>query len=182
MPKRAKIKSNQDLFLEVLNNTDTVEEQSKETRKGLLQEYEELLKRTDKKKAYKVTFRNLKDLFYLSFQEGKYQSSRYRATWEAVKYFQDNFHPVFLAENMLYQARILREKELDQYGREGKVPIVVLMEKIGATFPCKVCGKGNFNYEDYEYRRCYVTEEYDMYPFTKGVLLCKDCFNKYMNR
>jgi hypothetical protein len=27
-----------------------------------------------------------------------------------------------------------------------------------------------------------VTEEFDMYPFAKGVVLCKDCFDKYMGR
>ena len=179
MPK--KIKSSQDLFLEVLNETKQEEHSHTETRKNLLKEYETLLKRTEKKKAYKVTFKNLKDLFYISFQEGNYQSSKYKATWEAVKYFQDNFHPVFLSENMLYQARICREKELDKYAKEGKIPILTLMETIGATFHCKACGKGKFDYEDYEFKRCYVTEEFDLYPFTKGIILCKNCFNKYMS-
>ena len=180
MQRKLKIKTSQDLFLEVLNKDNKVVGKPQETRKGLLKEYEELLKRTEKKKAYKVTFKNVKDLFYISFQEGGYQSSKYKATWEAVKYFQDNFHPVFLSENMLYQAVIHRVKELDTYAKEGKIPIAVLMEKLNATFPCKACGKGNFNYEDYEFKRCYITEELDLYPFTKGIILCKSCFEKYM--
>lgn len=180
MLRKPKFKSSQDLFLETLNEKKE-ENKSKETRKGLLKDYEELLKRTEKKKAYKVIFKNLKDLFYISFQEKDAHTNRYKATWEAVKYFQDNFHPVFLSENMLYQARVRREKELDKYAKEGKVPIPILMEKIGATFSCKACGKGKFNYEDYEFKRCYVTEEFDLYPFTEGILLCKKCFEKYMN-
>lgn len=182
MQRKPKFKSSQNLFLEVLNEEKEKESKPKETRQSLLKDYEELLKRTDKKKAYKVTFKNLKDLFYISFQEGNYQDSKYKATWEAVKYFQDNFHPVFLSENMLYQARICREKELDKYAKEGKIPIATLMEKIGATFSCKACGRGEFNYEDYEFKRCYITEEFDLYPFTKGILLCKKCFEKYMNK
>ena len=99
-----------------------------------------------------------------------------------MKYFQDNFHPVFLAENMLYQSKVHRVKELDEFSKEGKIPIITLMEKTGATFSCKACGKGGFNYEDYEFKRCYVTEDFDMYPFTKGIILCKDCFNKYIGK
>ena len=182
MQRKAKTKSSQDLFLEVLDEAKEQGDKPKETRKGLLKEYEELLGRTNKKKAYKVIFKTIKDLFYISFQDRDAHTNRYKATWEAVKYFQDNFHPVFLSENMLYQARVRRVKELDQYAKEGKVPIAVLMEKLNATFPCKACGKGKFDYEDYEFRRCYVTEEFDMYPFTKGLVLCKSCFEKYMGR
>lgn len=181
MRRKPKTKSSQDLFLEVLNENKEKESKPKETRKDLLKEYENLLKRTEKKKAYKVTFKNLKDLFYISFQEENYHKSKYKAMWEAVKYFQDNFHPVFLSENMLYQAKVCRVEELDKYAKEGKVPIVTLMEKLSATFPCKACGKGKFNYEDYEFRRCYVTEEFDLYPFTEGIVLCKKCFDKYMS-
>ena len=180
MLKRTR-KTPQELFLEVLQE-DIKEnpEKPKETRQGLLKEYEDLLSKTSKKRAYKVTFKNVKDLFYISFQTGNYKQCKYKAIWEAVKYFQDNFHPVFLSENMLYQSRVHRVEELDEFANEGKVPVATLMERLQVSFPCKACGQGKFNYEDYEFRRCYVTEEFDMYPFTKGLLLCKKCFDKYI--
>ena len=173
--------TNQQLFLEVIRSQNKeTEEKPKETREVFLKEYEKLFKKSTKRRAYKVTFKNVKDLFFISFQEGNFASAKYKATWEAVKYFQDNFHPVFLSENMLYQTRVHRIPELDEFYKEGKVPIATLMKRLNTTFPCKACGKGKFDYEDYEMKRCYVTEEFDLHPFTKGIILCKDCFRKYM--
>lgn len=175
-------KSNKDILADLINKKPKEEPVEEVTRQDFLKEYKSLLKQTDKYKAYKVTFKGVEDLMYITFQTGKKEQRKNKAMWEATKYFQDNFHPVFLNENMLYSARPRRIPELDEYSKEKRVPIPVLMEKAGMTFSCKACGKGKFDYEDYEFKRCYVTEEFDMYPFAKGVVLCRDCFDKYMGR
>ena len=172
---------NQQIFVDLINNTSTEEGRSI-TRRDLAREYEKILKKYNRPKAFIVRFDGLKDLTYISLQNGETEECRYKAEYEATKYFTDNFHPVFLSENMLYKARGIREHKLDKYVKEGGIPIINLMEEISMTFPCKACGTGKFDYEDYEMKRCFVTEELDQYPYTKGVILCKDCFNKYMGR
>lgn len=173
----------QQIFLNAVK--ESVKEDNKEADKGitrnkLLKEYEALQKRKEQQcKAYKVVFDGIKDLTFISFQMGECKDCRYRAEYEAIKFFKDNFDPVFLSEEMLYKARGYRIRELDEYCKEGKAPIPVLM-KVGLKFPCQACGKGNFDYEDYIFRRCYVTEEVNFYPYAKGVVLCKKCFDKYM--
>ena len=173
----------QQIFLNVVR--EAIEEKETEQPKEniqakLIKEYEALQKRKEKKyKAYKVVFDGVKDLVFISFQVGDVHSCRYKAEAEATKFFKENFHPVFMSEEMLLKARGYRIHELDKYCKEGKAPIPVLM-KAGLRFPCQACGKGNFDYEDYEFRRCYITEETDYYPYAKGVVLCKKCFDKYM--
>ena len=176
-------KSNKDILIDLINKQakkQPVQEQET-TREDLLNGYKAIQKQMDRYKAYKVTFEGVKDLVYVSFQTGDKTVRKGKAMWEATKFFKENFHPVFLNENMLYKAKPLRVHELDKYGKEGGViPIPVLMETLGMTFKCSACGTGKFDLEDYEMRRCYVTEEFNFYPFAKGVVLCKSCFEKYM--
>lgn len=162
-----------------LNNIDFSE--FTEGYKELQKEYLGVLKRSQKKgdKAYKVTFKDHSDLFYIAFSE-----NRGNACYRASRYFRDIFHPFFTGDN--YRKEMLNSKahrcpQLDKYYVEEKVPIPKLMEVLNAQFPCSVCGKGKFNYSDYINDRCYIIEgEGDLNPFTKGYILCYDCYKKYI--
>ena len=141
--------------------------------------YLELLKeRFSKGKAYKITFKDIPNLLYFTFAEND-ETARQRA----CDYFRDNSHPAFITKNNkeLWMARAKRIPELDEYSFEGKVPIPQLMKHLSVTFPCSNCGKDNFNYSDYEKKRCYIIEgDGDLNDFTKGFILCYDCHKKYM--
>ena len=133
-----------------------------------------------KGKARKVIFKDQPNLIYISFKQTKE-----KAIYEACKFFKDSFYPTFMGDRELYsemeQARATRVQEFDKYGMEGKIPIPELMKVMKFTFPCSVCGKDNFNYEDYEIGRCFLVEgEGDLNPFTKGYVLCYDCYKKYI--
>lgn len=136
-------------------------------------------KQVFKGKARKIIFKDQPNLIYISFKKEKM-----KAIYEACKYFQDSFYPTFMGEGRdeeMKQARALRVQEFDKYSAEGKIPIPELMRVMEFTFPCSVCGKDNFNYEDYEIGRCFLVEgEGDLNPFTKGYVLCYDCYKKYI--
>ena len=147
----------------------------------LQQAYEEALQKQYKNagKAFKVTFKDQPDLIYIAFKK-----AREKAVYEACKYFKEAFYPTFMgsgADEEMKQARATRVQELDKFALKGKVPIPELMRIMNFTFPCSVCGKDNFNYEDYEIGRCFMLEgEGDLNPFTSGYVLCYDCYKKYI--
>ena len=80
--------------------------------------------------------------------------------------------------------RALRIKELDEYGLKGEiVPIPALLKATGISLPCSVCGKGKFEYSDYIDGKCFIIEgEGNLNPYTKGYILCYDCYQKYLNK
>ena len=128
-------------------------------------------------KCYVITYRNVPDIMYIAF------GTKDQCKGEATKYFRDNFHPAFVENGwrrLHTEARAIREPVLDNFYKEKKVPIPEVMH-LGATFPCCICGKGNFDLDDYKKKRCFVVEgEGDINVFTKGYLLCYDCYKKYM--
>lgn len=129
------------------------------------------------RRAYIVRYSNAPELFFITFT-----SNRYKAKGNATKFFRDNMHPLFIEGQWRHQhvnARACLHPDFDKYNEEMKVPIPELM-KINLSFPCSICGKGNFKYKDYEYKACFIIEgEGDLNPFTKGYCVCRDCFNKY---
>lgn len=133
----------------------------------------------DKKKAYLVTFTEHSQLLYVAFTE-----TRDKARAAAQRYMRDMFYPL---ENInkcpikLSETRAVRAKNLDKYREESKIPIPELM-KLEVTFPCSCCGKDNFDYKDYEIGRCFIIEgEGDLNFFTKGMVVCYECKNRYFN-
>lgn len=142
---------------------------------------------TGHKVAYKVIFLDQPDLVYISFQEkGNKERAKAKARWAATKYFKDNMHPDFQKRNdygnELKQTRLKRIPEFDKYGAKQRVPIPELMKHLNATFPCSACGKDNFSLIDYEAGRCFILEEdgMELNDFTQGIILCYDCYKKYM--
>ena len=144
------------------------------------EELEEVLhtfKKRNVDKAYVVRYKNAPELFFITFVP-----NRYKAKGNATKFFRDNMHPLFLEGQWRHQhmnARARLYPEFNKYVEEKKVPIPALME-IKLSFPCSICGKGNFTHKDYKNGACFVVEgEGDLNPFTKGLCLCRDCYNKY---
>lgn len=159
-------------------------EKKKDTLGELKQGYETILKKNIKRqyKAYKVTFKNHPDLYYIAFC-----NQRSKAMWQATKYFHESFHPFFTRyEDMsseLLNAKAIRVQELDKYGLKGFIPIPELMRVLELSMPCSVCKKHKFTYSDYINNKCYIIEgEGNLNPFTKGYLLCHDCYKKYIDR
>ena len=164
------------------------EEKEKEKVKGdsynkLQKEYEKILHKEIKKqrKAYRLVFKNHPDLFYISFNK-----SRESAKYEAARYFKSIFHPFFTGENYsveMLQCRAYRVQEFDQYALKGVIPIPALLKVSGISLPCSVCRKGHFDYSDWEQEKCFIVEgEGNLNPFTKGYLLCYDCYKKYLDK
>ena len=129
------------------------------------------------RRAYIVQYNNAPELFFITFT-----SNRYKAKGNATKFFRDNNHPLFIEGQWKGQhihARTRLHPDFDKYNEEMKVPIPELM-KLNISFPCSICGKGNFKIIDYENKSCFIIEgEGDLNPFTKGYCLCRDCYNKY---
>lgn len=132
------------------------------------------------KRAYTVTYNNIKGLLYITFT-----SNRYKAKGEATKYFRNNMHPDFIENKWRKEhlhARARLAPDLDKYAKEELVPIPAIM-KMGASFPCSVCGKENFKYQDYKNKRCFIVEgEGNLNKFTKGYILCYTCWKKYLSQ
>lgn len=128
-------------------------------------------------KAFKVTFIDIPDALYVSFAHDKD-----KAVQEACHYFKDNFHPCFMGQaghHVMLQGRGIRVPDFDKYAYLGKVPIIELFS-LDVTFPCKMCGEHSFTKEDLDNKKCYVIEgEGDLNKFTSGVIVCRECFNKY---
>ena len=150
--------------------------------KELKQDYEELMKkRMSLGTPYRITFKGYPDLIYLTFAKNKD-----KAKYNAVKYYKENCHPAFFrsgAEEMYRNSRANIMREFEEYSIEGKIPIPKLMEIVHLTFPCSVCRKHDFNFEDYLNNKCYIIEgEGDLNDFAKGYILCKECYKKYINK
>lgn len=146
---------------------------------GLPNTYAPIRHEEDKKqvKAFLVTFREESDIFYIGFGTDKY-----KACYQASKYFKENFHPAFMKSGSndikFVKSRFKRIPEFDKYAKTGRVPIPELM-KFGVSLPCSCCGNDNFTYEDYEMGRCFVFEgEGNMLPYADGFVLCYNCYQK----
>lgn len=176
MQKKTSSTFNSDLIQNAINKpTEKKEKKANLSHLGLLNQYANIHERVVPHKAFKVTFKSLPDLSYISFKGDKN-----KATYEACKYFKDNFHPSFLCEEMLYEGRARRIPEFDQYAKDGIIPIADYLKISKAKVPCYACGQHSFSYEDYDIGRCFITEEFNLNPYTKGIVLCYDCFQKYM--
>ena len=125
-------------------------------------------------KCYIVKYTNAPELFFITFQH-----DRYKAKGAATKFFRDNMHPLFVEGQWRHEHLCARAKKFppfDRYAEEGKVPVTELM-RIGLTFPCSICGEGNFDFYANKYKQCCIVEgEGDLNPFTKGFCLFKNCF------
>ena len=132
------------------------------------------------KAAYISTFNNNKELVFISFHERK----RYLkdvAKGIAVKYFKENGHPDFSGKkwrDMYLTCRARRIPEFDKYSDAGTIPIIELM-RLGVSFSCYLCGKGNFHEQDVKNERCFIIEgEGNLNPFTRGFVVCRRCMER----
>lgn len=146
--------------------------------KELQQEYSEILrKKKNKGTPYKVTYKTVPDIAYIVFTTHKD-----KAKGIATKFFKESYHPQFMGRlwrEQHLQARTQVIREFKKYSDTGKIPIPALMQVTGFTFPCSVCHQHNFNYEDYENKKCYVIEgEGDLNEFTLGYILCPECYRR----
>lgn len=177
MQKKTSNTFNSDLIQNAISKPIKKEKKTSLNRLGLLNEYANIHERVVPHKAYKVTFKSLSDVSYISFK-----GTRDKAVYEACKYFKENFHPAFLCENMLYEGRATRIPEFDKYAKEGIIPIIDFLKLSKSKLHCFVCRKDNFSYEDYDIGRCFVSEEFNTNPYIKGIVMCYDCFQKYMGK
>lgn len=165
-------------FLSILNQEDDIDFSTFiDPYIEIKQNYEHIAKKR-LPKCFSVTYRTVPDALYISF------GTKDKCKGEATKFFRDNFHPAFMGTDWKKQhteARAIRQPQLDKYFKEKKVPIPEVM-KLGATFPCSICGKENFTLKDYENKRCFIVEgEGDVNPFTLGHIVCYNCYKKYIN-
>ena len=140
-------------------------------------DYQELAQKK-RPKCYTITYKSVPNALYIAF------GTKDKCKGEATKFFRDNFHPAFMGNSwrkLHPEARAIRQPQLDKYYKEKKVPIPEVM-KLGATFPCSICGKENFTLKDYEDKRCFLVEgEGDVNLFTSGHIVCYNCYKKYIN-
>ena len=161
----------------------TKEKEDSDTYKKLEKEYRLLMEKKIKKehRAFRVIYKEHPDLLVVCFAK-----SRASAKWKSAKYFKSTFHPFFAkwqdADTKMLEGLAYRIPELDEWGLKGeKVPIPDLLHALDITLPCSVCGRHHFNYSDYENRECFIVEgEGDLNPFTKGYILCYECYRKYI--
>ena len=187
MPKKHNANSRTNPFaivnLEALREKERKKAERKEKKKkkeleAKLKAFKRKQKPINQKKAYKVTFKDQPDLMYISIK-----ADRYKAGWDACKYFKNNLHLDF-QKGKDYSAEMKqtvakRVPEFDEYGKEGKVPIPALMKTLNVRFLCSHCHKQIFSYKDYEAGRCFIIEgEGDTNEFTKGRVLCYYCYKK----
>ena len=188
-PRRTKWKKPSNNPLENINLKSFYEEtKEKEKVKGdsykkLQKEYERILHKEIQRenRAYRVVYKNHPDLLYIAFC-----GNRGSAKYQASKYFKNIFHPFFTGEDYskeMLQCHAYRVQELDKYALKGLIPIPELLKATDTTMPCSVCGKDHFDYSDCERGRCFIIEgEGNLNPFTKGYILCYDCYRKYINK
>lgn len=142
------------------------------------------IKKQREKQAYLVTFADDPSIIFVSFATHKERS---KARYEAVRYFKNSFHPHFMggddiAKDRFINSRLLRYPQFDKYAKEGRVPITELF-KLGIRIPCCNCGKGSFNQALLNLKQCYILEgEGNLNGFTKGILLCKACYDNLMGK
>lgn len=164
--------------------TETIKKEEERVSSNVLQEleksYREIAKR---KKDIKGTARivyapNYPDISFISFR-----ATTNQATWEAAKYFFESYNPNFIGMKTEEIVRFLKAKrtpELDEFSVRGKVPIYKLMQKTNTTFPCYICGKHNFTYEDYCKDLCFIVDEdLNTIPYVQGYILCYKCHQKF---
>lgn len=168
-----------------LNLTDFIEPKAKEkskkkdSLKDLQKEYERILHKEiqRKNKAFRVIFNKYPDLLFIAFC-----GSRGAAKWKAAKHFKHSFHPLFTGEQAdkeMLESHAYRIQEFDKYATTGLIPIPALLNTLDMTLPCSVCGKHRFSYSDYLEDNCYIIEgEGNSNPFTKGYILCPECYKK----
>lgn len=153
--------------------------------KKLAEEYNNLyfIKKQRMKLAYLVTFKDDPSLIFFAFAANKEKS---KAQYSAVKYFKESMHPFFMGDknikNRIYATQMVRYPAFDKYAEEGRIPIVELF-KIGIRFPCYCCKKHSFNQQLLNLKKCYIIEgEGNVNAFTKGFVLCKDCYDKFYGK
>ena len=137
------------------------------------------IKKKDYQQAYVVTFTDDPNLFFIAFATRK---KRDKVRYAAIKYYHLQNHPDFITRsqtNGKYKyARRHRCPDFDIYAEEGRVPVSEIM-RIGVPIPCCYCRQHQFTYEDYLAKKCYAIEdEGNLNIFTKGIVLCRDCYKK----
>lgn len=185
-PQRTRWKKPSSNPLNNLNLSDYIEPKKeikkakRDTYKDLEDEYKRILNKEIRKenKAYRIVYKDHSDLLYIAFK-----SNRASAKHESARYFQSILNPFFTGDDyrkqMLY-SRAYRVQELDKYASKG-IPIPELLRVLDITMPCSVCGKDHFSYSDYQQEKCFIIEgEGNMNPFTRGYILCHDCYKKYI--
>ena len=129
-------------------------------------------------KVFLVTYVGIPDIMYIAFA-----TNRDKARGIATKYFRDNFHPMFINNGWRTahtQGRGIRCPQLDKYIPLKKIPVQEILKlKPEITVPCRVCGQGDFNSKSIENKACFVLDEEDLNVFTKGIIVCRDCFKKH---
>lgn len=171
------------LSLSFLSEPKQTEEKKSDSYKGLQKEYERILHKEIQRenRAYRVVYKNHPELLYIAFC-----GNRGSAKYQASKYFKSIFNPFFTGEDYskeMLQCRAYRVQELDKYALKGIIPIPALLKATDTSLACSVCGKDHFDYSDYEKGRCFIIEgEGNLNPFTKGYILCYDCYRKYINK
>jgi hypothetical protein len=170
-------------FKSFYEETKKKEKVKHDSYKKLQKEYEDILNKKLKRehRAYRIIFNNHPDLLFIGFG-----ANRGSVKWKASKYFRDSFNPFFSGEDAnrkMLECHAYRVQELDKYGLVGIIPIPELMRVLDVSMPCSVCKKENFTYSDYKEGNCYVIEgEGNLNQFTKGYLLCHDCYKKYLGK
>lgn len=141
------------------------------------------VKKKEVGQAYIVTFTDDPNLFFIAFAPCK---KRDKVRYAAIKYFHLQNHPDFITRsqtNGKYKyARRHRCPDFDRYADEKIVPVSEIM-RIGVPIPCCYCRQHQFTYEDYLAKRCYALEdEGNLNVFTKGIILCRNCYEKLFGR
>lgn len=168
-------------FKPLYENTETSPKGDKYSIRQIEGEYKRILQKSIQRehRAYRVVYKNHPDLLFIAFAK-----EREPAKYQASKYFKDIFHPFFTGEGYseeMLNSRAYRVKELDEYGLKGVVPIPKLLQVLDISMSCSICKKGNFTYSDYIQGECFIIEgEGNLNPFTKGYLLCHECYKKYI--
>lgn len=174
--KKTKIPYKKDII-----ETIQVNKINHELYKNIGNEYKKIYgKLKNSPKAYRIVFLDYPDLIFFNFSK-----ERNPVKWAAYKYFREQMHPAFTRDSSNFKemrVRTYRVPEFDKYFKEEKIPIPELMEKQDIIFKCSICGKGNFTYESYKNKGCFILEgEGDLNDFTKGYVLCHQCYQKYLN-
>lgn len=143
-------------------------------KKEYLKQLEKLNKKKEKKRVcYIVTYKDVEGIMYVAFA-----TSRDEAIKIATNYFIDLRHPEFKNTSMAKKASAKRRPTWDRYSKAGKVPVYGLL-MMGCKFPCCYCGRYLFTYRDLLDGKCtIIDDELSLNPFTKGIVVCKDCESK----
>ena len=132
---------------------------------------------TQKLKAYYITFDNHPEYTYVAFA-----LTNEKAKAEAQRYIRDTYYPLSTIDACpvsLKEARSKRMPEFDEFKHSGKIPINRFLKE-GFKVKCCVCGKFEFDYNDYMAKRCFIVEgEGDLTPYLNGYLFCYSCYHKY---